>query len=242
MPEASSEPGSAAPRRRRRGRDGAATRRRLILTAERLIAHQGPAGVSLREVGLAAGQRNNSSVQYHFGTKADLIHAIFRFRLPHVNGRRLELLESRNPQTIRDLIRVEMTPFAELSLDPEVHYVEFLARMFMDAEFALIFTRLEEPQLIRGQMEIRRRIARLMAGVPRGVIDQRLWLALTQLIYGLAERRRMSEKMGPAWTIPLETYVENYVDYAAAGLEGSVSDKARELGDFRLGRIGETGK
>jgi AcrR family transcriptional regulator len=35
------------------------TRERLLVTAERLFAERGVAGVSLREIGAAAGQRNN---------------------------------------------------------------------------------------------------------------------------------------------------------------------------------------
>ncbi len=232
---------SPSPSSRRRGRvqDGIDTRETLIITAERLIAHKGPHGVALREISVAAGQRNNSAVQYHFGTKTDLIHAIFRHRLPRINRRRLELVHAAGCRTVRDLVRAEITPYAELTAEPEVHYVEFVARLFMDAQFAIMFERLDEPELVQGQLEIRRRLARLMRGMPRGTIDQRLWLATTQIIYGLAERRRISETMGAAWTIPLETYVENYVDYAAGGLAAPVSDAARPLGDFRMGKIGQ---
>lgn len=242
-PPATGRPAPATPRdagapRRGRVDEGRATREALILSAERLVAESGPAALSLREVGARAGQKNHSTVQYHFGSKVELLHAIFRHRLPGVNARRLELLAGVGGDDLRSLIRCEVTTFAELADREDVHYVPFLARMFQSAEFDLIFERLAEPELIEGQMQIRRRIARRLQGVPRGVVDQRLWLALTQIVYGLAERRAMSRRMGPAWTIPIDAWVANYVDYAAAALAAPVSDESRRLGDFRLGRIG----
>lgn len=44
------------------------TRTELLDTAERLIAERGLAGVSVREVIRAAGQRNNGAVDYYFGS------------------------------------------------------------------------------------------------------------------------------------------------------------------------------
>lgn len=227
------------PRRRKRGRPGGDTRLTLILTAEALFARRGPHGVSLREVSAAAGQRNNSAVQYHFGSKPDLIRAIFRHRLPTINGRRLELVRSLESDTVRDLIRAELTPYVELAEQPDVHYVEFVARMFLDRQFAIMFERVEEPELVEGQLEIRRRLARLLRpSLPPGLVDHRLWMATTQILYGLAERRRIAETLGPAWTIPLPTWIESYVDYAAGALTSPASPEAARRGQFRLGRIG----
>jgi AcrR family transcriptional regulator len=57
-------------------RPGEDTRRLLIRTAERLYAERGIAEVSNRQVAEAAGQRNNSAVAYHIGTKEQLVRAI----------------------------------------------------------------------------------------------------------------------------------------------------------------------
>ena len=47
----------------------------MIDAAERLAAERGMAAMSLREVQAAAGQRNKSAAQYHFGSRAGLIEA-----------------------------------------------------------------------------------------------------------------------------------------------------------------------
>lgn len=66
-------------------------RERILLAAERLIAERGSA-VPLRDIALAAGQRNNSAVQYHFGSRDGLIEAVVEYRMPALDARRLELL------------------------------------------------------------------------------------------------------------------------------------------------------
>ena len=50
----------------------ASARELIIVAAERLIAERG-VDVPLRDIAAAAGQRNNSAVQYHFGSRDGLI-------------------------------------------------------------------------------------------------------------------------------------------------------------------------
>jgi AcrR family transcriptional regulator len=59
------------------------TRLALMRAAEQLFAQQGVDRVSLREIAIAAGQRNVSAATYHFGSKRELIEAILeRHSLP----------------------------------------------------------------------------------------------------------------------------------------------------------------
>ena len=70
------------------------TRMRLILAAEQLFAENGIEGVSLRQVNVAAGQKNASATHYHFGSKDALIEAIFSHRMEAINARRTEILDA----------------------------------------------------------------------------------------------------------------------------------------------------
>jgi AcrR family transcriptional regulator len=59
------------------------TRLALMRAAEQLFSQQGVDRVSLREIAIAAGQRNVSAATYHFGSKRELIEAILeRHSLP----------------------------------------------------------------------------------------------------------------------------------------------------------------
>src|SRR4051812_50018016 len=77
------------------------TKEQIVLAAEALFAERGVEGVSLRQIGAAAGNGNNSAVQYHFGTKDRLVQAGFEYRLPRPRERRDPLLAARRPHDPR---------------------------------------------------------------------------------------------------------------------------------------------
>ena len=113
-------------------------RERLIVTAERLFAQRGINGVSLREIGVAAGQRNNSASQYHFGSKAGLIEAIFALRMSAINERRVQALadldRAGDGYDLRGLIGAFVHPLAASldETDDERWYVRFLAHVLAE--------------------------------------------------------------------------------------------------------------
>lgn len=85
-------PGSEGRSVRRRSRR---TQDRILDAAEKLMVDKGIDGVSLREVNAAAGQRNASAVQYHFGNKAGLLGAIIERHRGAVEIARAALMTSR---------------------------------------------------------------------------------------------------------------------------------------------------
>ncbi|WOG26521.1 TetR/AcrR family transcriptional regulator [Endozoicomonas sp. 8E] len=89
----------------------------LVRAAEKLIAERGLDAVSDREIARAAGQKNNSAVQYHFGDRAGLINAILDFRMIPLNQKRHEMLDEllnrKEPPTTRDLVKVLLLPYME---------------------------------------------------------------------------------------------------------------------------------
>ena len=118
------------------------TRELLIDTAERLFAERGIHGVSMREIGLAAGQRNNGVTQYHFGDKAGLVVAIFERRSAEVNTRRLALLDaalSDGRDEVRDLVEAFVVPLAE-QVAQRHEYVRFLSRLQTDGHRDLLLS------------------------------------------------------------------------------------------------------
>jgi AcrR family transcriptional regulator len=70
-----------------------ATSKRLLEAAERLFAARGIDGVSLREINSAAGQRNSTALQYHFGDRAGLLAAVLAKHQPEIEVRRHQLLD-----------------------------------------------------------------------------------------------------------------------------------------------------
>lgn len=67
------------------------TKQKILDAAERLIAEQGYAATSLRQIIGEAGV-NLASVHYHFGSKEELLDGLVMRKVGPVNDRRLEML------------------------------------------------------------------------------------------------------------------------------------------------------
>lgn len=118
------------------------TRLRLILAAEKLFGEQGIHGVTLKEINAAAGQRNESALHYHFGSKPALIEAILYHRARDIDVLRAErveaLLREGGETDIRALLRATFMPLMELvAREDGVRFVRFLAQVLNDPDFDL---------------------------------------------------------------------------------------------------------
>jgi AcrR family transcriptional regulator len=85
----------------------------LISAAGRLFATNGVNGVSLREIMRAAGQRNTTALQYHFGDRNGLLRAVLEKHSLRVSTRRhaiLDQLESKDEVALRDLASAFLLP------------------------------------------------------------------------------------------------------------------------------------
>ncbi|UGT40136.1 TetR family transcriptional regulator [Nocardia yamanashiensis] len=112
---------------------GTDARERIIAAAERLIAERGQ-GVPLRDIAAAAEQRNNSAIQYHFGSRDGLIEAVVERRLATLEVRRLELLAeqagSGRPPGVHGLLEALVIPMFELGERHGAHhYARFLEQI-----------------------------------------------------------------------------------------------------------------
>ncbi|NUU26139.1 MAG: helix-turn-helix transcriptional regulator, partial [Streptomycetaceae bacterium] len=105
-------PGAADPNPRNGNSSGAATRAKLLRTAERLFAKNGIDGVSVRDITGTAGA-NSAAVHYHFGSKHDLIAAILHRRLEALAARREQLLlelEADERPSLRKVVEALLLP------------------------------------------------------------------------------------------------------------------------------------
>ncbi|HEY9579685.1 MAG TPA: TetR/AcrR family transcriptional regulator [Rhizorhapis sp.] len=114
--------------------DGVATREQLMITAERLFARRGYAGVSLAEIGAAAGQSNKMVVPYYFGSKDGLIDAIFERRIEWLEERRKQGIDAATLEgelDLRTALDLLYRPIAEIELDGERVYARFLLQFLL---------------------------------------------------------------------------------------------------------------
>src|SRR5262245_25019066 len=105
----------------------------IVEAAERLFAERGIEAVSLRDVNLAAGQRNHSAAQYHFGDRAGLIAAVFEARMTTINEHRHRLLAGLDQDDpLAALAGVLVAPLVDAVAATPSWYARFLARARWD--------------------------------------------------------------------------------------------------------------
>jgi AcrR family transcriptional regulator len=95
------------------------TKDRILDAAERLFAERGFAGTSLRAVTSNAGV-NLASVNYHFGSKEELLEATLRRLVAPVNAERLrrlgQLETSSDPPSVEMILEALLRPALESDL------------------------------------------------------------------------------------------------------------------------------
>ena len=106
------------------------TKEQIVLVAERLFAERGIEGVSLRQIGAAAGNGNNSAVQYHFGSKDHLVQAVFEYRLPRLNERGSFVIAERHPDDLRSWVECGIRVLLEQSELEDSNYMSFVATLY----------------------------------------------------------------------------------------------------------------
>jgi AcrR family transcriptional regulator len=104
---------------------GSRSKDALLDAAERLIAERG-FEVPLRDIARAAGQRNNSAVNYHFRSRQDLLDAVVARRLLPMERERERMLDELGEHDAGDvhaLMRILVLPLLQLE---STHYARFL--------------------------------------------------------------------------------------------------------------------
>jgi len=131
-------------------RSGEDTRLKLIRAAEQLFAERGIAAVSLREINRSAGQRNATALQYHFGTRRQLMAAVLDRHRVDVGARRHALLDQyeAGPRDLRMLTTALVVPEAGKLSDPDggCAYLRIMAQLLQRAELSLDPADPEAPQ------------------------------------------------------------------------------------------------
>jgi AcrR family transcriptional regulator len=104
---------------------GEQARSDILDAAEQLIAERG-IQVPLRDIAVAAGQRNNSAVNYHFRNRQDLIDAIVARRLEpmeRVRAQMVDALDDNVRDDVRAWLRIMVLPLTTVG---SPYYARFL--------------------------------------------------------------------------------------------------------------------
>ncbi|QEU96010.1 TetR family transcriptional regulator [Streptomyces kanamyceticus] len=210
----------------------AATRIRLIETAERLFAERGVHAVSLREIAAAAGQRNTSAVAYHFGDKRGLVTAVYAHRLGPTNEGQLRRIAALDEQGIgkelRPLVEVFVHPMAEritrAAADPDAppsHFLRFVAQALYVEGIAP--HDLAAETWTRALHQLRPRIDACLGELPAPIRADRWRVFVGLTLHTLADHERALQSGAAAPGRRTDLLVAGLVDAAVAVLTAPVS-------------------
>ncbi len=101
-------------------------------SAEKLVAERGSEAASSRAIILGAGQRHNSAITYHFGSRQRLFDAVWFRGSSVVNQQRREMIAQLEPieWTLELLVDLYITPFANYL---DARHPSYWARLNEDA-------------------------------------------------------------------------------------------------------------
>lgn len=193
-----------------------------MATAERLFALHGIDGVSLRQIGAAAGIGNNSAVQYHFGSKEGLVKAILLHRLPGLIQRRKVLGLRLAPRDLRAVVEAHLLPVIEQAEDEDSYYTMFLEQLMrygIDGHpFAALPASYQASQ--KGYVE---RVGRMLGHLPPALRADRINQASAICLHASADRER-ARHFG-AKTVPFALHVSELLDGLVGFLTAPVSEE-----------------
>ena len=182
---------------------------KLMDAAERLYAEHGFAGVSIRQISDAAGQRNKSVVQYHFSNRDELIKAIIARHVEPVDRLRMAMvaeLVNRPEVSLRDRVSCFVLPSIQhnINLGTPSWHARFMAQAFVEPslrDYAL------QSHMDSESIRLLHQLPRVHQHDPSGELVPQLATMIRQLIvhsaaeleYDLAHGRVPASEAEPSW-------------------------------------------
>jgi AcrR family transcriptional regulator len=198
------------------------TKEVIVRVAEQLFGERGLEGVSLRQIGAAAGNGNNSAVQYHFGSKDALIQAIFEYRMPNLHERRRLLIAERHPGDLRAWVECYVLPILEQAEREGSHYLTFVAMLAHHGRRD-VFERLPD-EFQRSTRSFREEVAARLPHLPEPLRTHRISHALVLAVHAGADRERA--RAAGQWVLPFAVHVTDLLDGLVGFLDAPISPAA----------------
>jgi AcrR family transcriptional regulator len=196
------------------------TKERILAAAELLFAQHGFSETSLREV-TSRADVNLAAVNYHFGSKSNLINEVFRRRLDELSSKRLAALSAAErdlPGQLEAVLAAFIEPALALSLDSQggSAFVRVIARAYAEKDEGLRqFLSDNYGHVMR---EFARAIAACLPQLRRDQLYWRLDFLAGALTYAMADFGQIKRPDGISETEHCQQAASELIGFAAGGL------------------------
>ncbi len=204
------------------------TKQTIKRTAMRLFAMRGIDGVSVREIALAANQRNSGSVHYYFRTKEALVSELVVDGAQLINERRNAMLDEAQRtgqnQHLRTIIEILVQSSIELEEDggENDYYLRFIN--WLQTNHRQLFLDALDKKWNSGYQRCLTHIKLLLPNVPAKILSQRLIFMDLYLNATLSAREAAFDDQRSAHQLWSARYtMDNLIDSVQALLEATPS-------------------
>ncbi len=197
------------------------TKDRILGAAEELFAMNGFAGTSLRQV-TSRADVNIAAVNYHFGSKENLVNEVFRRRMDEMTAQRLDKLAKalqKHPGQLEPILAAFVEPALALAQDRHGGgaFVRVIARAYAEKNDNLRqFLSDHYGHVLR---EFGKAIALCIPGLSKEELYWRLDFVSGALTYAMADFGLIKRPAGVTEAAHREHAAKELIRFAAAGLQ-----------------------
>lgn len=202
------------------GRHGDQTREQLLDAAEHLFSEEGVARVSMRQIRIAAGQRNEGAVQYHFGDLTGVLLGLLKRHGPQILQIQERIVAANGSRpSLRKQIDAMARPIAEYATlgSSERAWVKVLDDLVSDPSLSFAMLTDGSPSLstevaMSVYEQLSKRVSPELAG-------ERIWAVAQFVIHITADRARLVDAASAGREAHLDdAFVDNVVAMAYGAL------------------------
>ena len=197
------------------------TKDRILNAAEGLFALQGFSGTSLREV-TSRADVNIAAVNYHFGSKENLINEVFRRRMDEMSAARIRLLKqavAESPKQIEPILRAFVIPALAVSQDRGggVAFIRVIARAYAEKNDGL--RAFLSSRYGHVQRDFARELAVCLPALSKEQLYWRLDFLAGALTYAMADFGAIKKPGGVSEAEHRQRAADELIAFAKAGLQ-----------------------
>jgi len=196
------------------------TKDRILGAAEELFAQHGFAGTSLRQV-TSRADVNIAAVNYHFGSKENLVNEVFRRRMDEMSAQRLSQLRAavaQSPCELETVLAAFVAPALALAQDRHGGgaFIRVIARAYAEKNDSL--RRFLSDQYGHVLREFAKAIAGCVPALSKEELYWRLDFLSGALTYAMADFGMIKRPSGVSEPAHRERAARELIRFAAAGL------------------------
>lgn len=197
------------------------TKERILDAAETLFAQYGFGGTSLRQV-TSQADVNIAAVNYHFGSKENLVNEVFRRRMDEMSAQRLHRLQTAVAERPDDLEAV-LAAFVEpaLAMAQDRHgggaFIRVIARAYAEKNDGL--RRFLSEQYGNVSREFAKAVAHCVPGLTKEELYWRFDFLAGALTYAMADFGMIKRPAGVTEADHRQRAADELIRFAAAGFK-----------------------